>query len=328
MIRTSWLEPRITVILTSYDQKRFLAEAIESAIAQTLRPHEILIADDHSTDGSVEMIEGYVSRYPGWIKAVFQPQNVGVARNRNQALAKVDGTLMTVLDGDDRFLPTKLEREYATYRASAGAQIVYSNIYDIDQNGRRTRLWAESETAPDGYIFPQVLARRFPHGTTFRNELVETRCYREIGGYDETLPRYGDWDLIIRLTQRFRTAYCPEPLTEYRRHPESLSHAPGPVHLAAVMRIYEKYRPAIADMTRHDREMIEKSFRDTFARLARRSAREAMDSQNRKTAFEYWARGMKYDHGWNPALFSRIILPAWLYEVMRTAYRPRTQSTR
>jgi hypothetical protein len=230
-----------------------------------------------------------------------------------------------MLDGDDRFLPRKLEREYATYRASPGAQVVYSNFYDADRTGRRIRLWADNETPPAGYVFPQVLARRYPRGTTFRNELVETRCLREIGGYDETLLRYGDWDLIIRLTQRFRTAYCPEPLMEYRRHGDSLSHAPGRMHFATVMRIYEKYRPALAGMSARDREEVEGSFRDTFARLARRSAREAMDSNDRRIAFEFWARAFKYDQTWSPALFGRILLPAWVYGIMRTIYRSRAQ---
>jgi glycosyltransferase involved in cell wall biosynthesis len=319
------VEPTISVVITSYNQKALLVEAIESAIAQTLRPHEILIADDHSTDGSVDLIEEYVARYPGWIKALVQPQNVGVARNRNDALARVQGELVTMLDGDDRFLPQKLEREYDAYRASTGAQIVYSNFYNTDRTGRRTRLWAEKEAPPAGHVFPQVLARKYPGGTTFRNELVETRCLREIGGYDETLPRYGDWDLIIRLTQRFRTAYCPEPLTEYRRHEDSLSHAPAAGHLATVMRIYEKYRPALAGMSGRDREDVERSFRDTFARLARRSAREAMDSHDRRTAFEFWARAFKYDQIWSPALFGRILLPAWAYGIMRTMSRSRTQ---
>jgi glycosyltransferase involved in cell wall biosynthesis len=315
------VNPTISVVITSYNQKQLLVEAIESVIAQTLRPHEILIADDHSTDGSADLIEVYVARHPGWIKALIQPRNVGVAKNRNEALSRVQGDLVTFLDGDDRFLPRKLEQEYATYRATPNAPIVHSNIYHIDRTGRRLRLWADREAPPEGYVFPQVLARRYPGGTTFRNELVETRCLREVGGYDETLPRYGDWDLIIRLTQRFQTAYCPEPLTEYRRHGDSLSHAPGPVHLAAVMRIYEKYRPTLADMTEHDREDVERSFRDTFARLARRSAREAMDSNDRRVAFEFWARALEYDRGGSPALLGRVMLPARVYRVLRSIYR-------
>lgn len=316
-------EPRISVIITSHNQRDFLSEAIESVISQTLRPYEILIADDQSTDGSIELINEYAAHHPGWIKALIQPRNVGVAKNRNYALAMVEGDFVTLLDGDDRFLPRKLELEYATRRAHPDAKVVHSNVYYTDRAGRRTRLWADGEAPPEGYVFPQVLARRYPRGMTFRNELVETRCIREVGGYDETLPRYGDWDLIIRLTKRFRTAYCPEPLTEYRRHPDSLSHAPGPVHLAAVRMIYEKYRPLLGDLSERDRGDIERSFRDRFALLSQRAAMEAMDSHDRKVAFDYWARSLRYDSRSRPVLLVRIFLPAWAYRGLRSAYRPR-----
>lgn len=315
------MNPKISVVITSYNQKQFLAEAIESVIAQTLRPDEILIADDRSTDGSIELIESYAACHPGWIKPLIQSRNVGVAKNRNHALSMVEGELVTLLDGDDRFLPRKLEREYATYRAHPDAQVVHSNIYYVDEAGQRICLWADGETPPHGNVFPQVLARKYPRGKTFRNELVETRCVREVGGYDETLPRYGDWDLIIRLTHRFRTAYCPEPLTQYRRHGESLSHAPGPVHLDAVQRIYEKYRPLLADLSERDRKDVESSFRYTFARLAWRSAMEAMDSRNRRLAFAYWAKAFGYRPIWSPALFGRILLPGWAFRGLRSAYR-------
>jgi len=313
--------PRISVIITSYNQRYFLSEAIESVLAQTLRPHEILIADDHSTDGSIDLIKTYTERHRDWIRPLIQPRNVGVARNKNSALAMVEGDLVTLLDGDDRFLPRKLELEFAAYRAHPDARIVHSNIYYIDREGRRICLWADGEAPPEGHVFAQVLARKYPRGTTFRNELVETRCVREVGGYDEALPRYGDWDLIIRLTRRFQTIYCPEPLTEYRRHPDSLSHAPGPVHIDAVMAIEQKYRPFLAELPEHDRKEIERAFRRNLGRLARRSAMEAMDSSDRKIAFDYWLRGIRYDSGLSPVLLGRIILPAWAYRGLRSAYR-------
>jgi len=315
------LDPRISVVITSYNQREFLVEAIESVVSQTLRPHEIIIADDASTDGSVDLIRGYVARNPGWVKALLQPRNVGVTRNRNDALSMVEGDLVTLLDGDDRFLPKKLELEYATYKAHPEAKIVHSNMYYIDPNGRRTRLWADGLRPPEGDVFPEVFARRYPRGTTFRNELVETRCIREVGGYDETLPRYSDWDLILRLTERFRTAYCPEPLTEYRRHPDSLSHAPGPVHIASVTRIYERYRPLLASLPEHDRLVVEKAIQRLLARLSRRSAMEAMDAQNRRTAFEYWAKSLPLDHEWSPVLLGRILLPTSAYAMLRSISR-------
>ena len=325
-------EPQISVVITSYNQREYLSEAIESVIQQTLRPSEIIVADDCSTDGSIDLIQDYAARHPGWIKAVIQPRNLGVARNRNRALAQVSGDLVSFLDGDDRFLPRKLQREYETYRTRRGVQIVYSNIYYLDETGQRSRLWAEGVAPPEGEVFTHVLGRNYPRGMTFRNELVDTECIREVGGYDESLPRYGDWDLLIRLTRRFRTAYCPEPLTVYRLHSDSLSRAPATVHIDTITRIREKYRPFLADLSELERAEVERKFRQRLAVLSRRAAREAMDAPDRRVAFAHWARSLPLDHGWSPVLLGRILLPIRAYAIFRSAFRglasPRAREVR
>lgn len=126
---------RVSVIITSYNQKDYLIEAIESVINQTISPYEIIIADDHSIDGSVELIRDYIDHYPGWIKGIFQKENVGIPKNRNAALCQIMGDWVAILDGDDRFLPHKLEREMETLQNYPVARCVYSNVSIIDTKG-------------------------------------------------------------------------------------------------------------------------------------------------------------------------------------------------
>ena len=78
---------RASIIVTSYNKVDYLIESVDSVIAQTLRPHEIIIADDGSTDESRDAIHAYTDRHPGWIKGIYQPQNVGIPANRNSALS-------------------------------------------------------------------------------------------------------------------------------------------------------------------------------------------------------------------------------------------------
>src|SRR3954469_3080161 len=127
----------ISVIITSYNQKNYLIEAIESVINQTVKPHEIIIVDDHSTDDkSIEIIREYVARYPTLVKAIFQEKNVGIPKNRNTALHKVTGNYVAILDGDDRFLPDKVETELAALRQHPAVQCIYSNVRYIDAGGQ------------------------------------------------------------------------------------------------------------------------------------------------------------------------------------------------
>ena len=102
---------RISIIITSYNKRDYLVEAVDSVIAQSLRPHEIIIADDGSGDGSRETISEYMHRYPDWIRGIFQEQNVGIPKNRNAALRAVTGKYVGKLEGEDQFMPSKLQKQ-------------------------------------------------------------------------------------------------------------------------------------------------------------------------------------------------------------------------
>src|SRR5438270_12283986 len=99
------IPPRVSVIITSYNEQEYLREAIESAIDQTVAAFEIIVADDRSTkDGSVETIREYAAKYPGWVRGLLQEDNAGIPTNRNSALRMVTGAYVATLDGDDRLL--------------------------------------------------------------------------------------------------------------------------------------------------------------------------------------------------------------------------------
>src|SRR5438067_11728928 len=132
------IPPRVSVIITSYNQQEYLREAIESAIDQTVAAVEIIVADDHSTkDGSIETIREYAARYPGLVRGIFQEKNVGIPKNRNSALRMVRGDYVTILDGDDRLLPRFIERHGAALIANPQAHVSYSNRDDINHLGER-----------------------------------------------------------------------------------------------------------------------------------------------------------------------------------------------
>ena len=88
--------------------------------AQTLPAYEIIVADDASTDGSQDTIRDYMRRYPDLVRGIFQPENVGIPKNRNTALRTVTGNYVGILDGDDTFVPHKLERQVEAHAQTAG----------------------------------------------------------------------------------------------------------------------------------------------------------------------------------------------------------------
>jgi len=305
----------VSVFITSYNQRAFLIEAIQSVLAQSLHPSQIIIVDDCSADGSQEVIGGFVSRYPNLITAIYHTQNQGIAQTRIDALRAVTGDYVTYVDGDDRFLPAKLEKEARLLQRNPDAQIAFSNNYYMTVDGVHTGVWAGSETPPQGNVFRQTFARDFPKRSLFRMELVEYNAWKKIGFHDPTLHLYEDFDMRIRLTKRYRTVYCDEPLSEIRIHNTGLSKAKAAQHLAALEYIYRKNMPLLDDLSVAERRDAQRKLGDWMAAIARRAARETLDNgrgplSNRQRAIRYYLKSLKYQPCYlDYRLMARILMP-------------------
>lgn len=312
--------------ITSYNQKRYLAEAIESVLQQTLRPSEIVIVDDCSTDGSQEIISGYATRYPELIAPIYQPQNRGVARTRTSALEAVDADYVTYVDGDDRFLPAKLDREVKLLIDRSHAQIVFSNYAYITTDGTRTRVWADDEVPPQGDVFCQVFAREFPRGNLFRNELVNYRAWKQIGFYDPNLSLYEDYEMRIRLTKHLRVAYCDAILAEYRTSGMGLSSSGACHHFDSLEYVYRKDMPLLDDVSRAERRHVKRKVADWMGRLARQAAGQALDTGIgrygvRAQALSYYLKGVRYQPAYlDYKLLLAMLLPRCARRFLRATW--------
>jgi len=270
---------RFSVVITSYNQKDYLIETIESVINQTVKPYEIIIADDHSTDGSVELIREYIARHPGWIKGIFQKQNVHIPRNRNAGLQQVTGNYVSILDGDDRFLPHKIAREIEALQQHAQARCVYSDVSFIDAEGQSMGTRDEEEQ-PSGDVFVYVARGEFG---LLRSMLIDYNLLQKVGFLDARFPKYDGFELTVRLAKRGQFIYLPEPLVEYRVHPASDSRGlKTRDRLHDLEGIYRKMLPLLSDVPESERKEI----MTTWSRLLFEfRIREAMEGGKKAKAF-------------------------------------------
>jgi glycosyltransferase involved in cell wall biosynthesis len=285
---------KISVYITSYNQKAYLVEAIESVLAQTLRPHEIIIVDDASSDGSQEVIKAYATRHPDLVRPVLHTRNTGVARARTDALNSVTGDYVTYVDGDDRCLPTKLEKETGALARTPSAQIAFSNYYYIDEEGRRRGVWADEEKPPTGDVFCETYARAYPRRNLFRTELVNYRAWKRIGFYDPGLVVFEDYDMRIRLTSKLRTTYCDEPLGEYRRHGGGLSSCARLRLLKTAEVVCGKNRPLLASLPLERRRWVERELSIWLANLSGKVARDAVSTAHLGLAAACYLKSLSY----------------------------------
>jgi glycosyltransferase involved in cell wall biosynthesis len=213
------IPPRVSVIITSYNQQEYLREAIESAINQTVAAFEIIVADDHSTkDGSVEIIREYTAKHPGLVRGFFQEKNVGIPKNRNSGLRMVKGDYVAILDGDDRLLPGFIEQHGAALAANPQAHVSYSNRYDINQLGERRPR--DRSLQPSGEVLAYIARGR---KGILRSMVAKYDLVKAAGFLDENHFYYDGFILTLHLAKVTPFVYLPEPLMEKRDHAGGVS---------------------------------------------------------------------------------------------------------
>jgi glycosyltransferase involved in cell wall biosynthesis len=119
-------QPLISVMIGVYNAERYLAEAIESVFAQSYRPLELIVVDDGSDDGSGDVARGY-----GDGLTYARQENAGNGSARNHAVRLASGELFAFLDADDRFLPEKLEHQFAALEADPNLDMVFGHVREF-----------------------------------------------------------------------------------------------------------------------------------------------------------------------------------------------------
>lgn len=211
--------PRVSVLLTCYNHRRYLPAAVEGLRAQTFRDFETIALDDGSGDGSREWILEQADLRP-----VFNARNLGTYATLNEGLRLASGELVAVLNDDDVWLPEKLERQVALLDANEGVGLVHTGGWFINGEGNRT------EGNPLGFRFPTFETGDILPGLVYENKiiasaaLVRRACFDAVGEFNPSYFGSGDWEMWWRICERYAAGFVSEPLTLYRVHGENASH--------------------------------------------------------------------------------------------------------
>lgn len=234
-------EKLLSVIVANYNNESYLRECLDSILSQEYKNLEIVICDDCSTDSSVNIIREYEQSNPSQVRSIFNSCNKGVAATRHEAILYAKGEYITTLDSDDYYAdPEKLKEEMEVvefFEKKNRDIIAFSNIVLVKEDKNEKVVWGTPETISEGYIFYPVITRScmIPRDFTMNKSL-----YFEVGGYDTRFPIYEDWDLKIRLAQRYEFHFTGINGTAYRRHGKGLSSPPIPVHIEWLKLIFNK----------------------------------------------------------------------------------------
>ena len=228
--------PLVSILIISHNYGRFLAEAIESALAQTYEPTEIILVDDGSTDGSLDVAR----RYESSIRILSHP-NVGVEQTCNRAVQEAAAGYFVFLSADDVFEPTYVEELYRALRRSPEASYAYC----------RARRFGAETGLMKGFLFsPYILVRRGNYVNA--SALMAKEDYLAAGGFDEELADYAleDWDFWLTMLERGkRGTYVRAPLLRWRRHAEGSRNPESQDKLARSAKVIRDRHRALYERT-------------------------------------------------------------------------------
>jgi asparagine synthase (glutamine-hydrolysing) len=149
----------VTTIIPVFNRAGLLQNAVESVLAQTYRPIEIIVVDDGSTDDTWAAIQSMIAANPGVVRA-FKQANQGPGRARQLGIEHAHGEFVQFLDSDDRYLPEKTALQVLALRADTKAGIAYGKAYSVTATGERIPDTAHRTHEQHETLFPSLLAGR------------------------------------------------------------------------------------------------------------------------------------------------------------------------
>lgn len=204
-----WERDLVSVIIPSFNHAPYLQECVDSVLAQDHAALEVIVVDDGSSDGSLDILRSYGERIQ-----LLQQQRGRQARARNLALGVARGEFIAFLDSDDRYRPGRISAAVAAFHAQPQAALVWADHVLIDEHGARL---GEVRWAPGSADFRRELIAGNPICNA--TATVKRSVLDEIGGFDERVPRVCDGAAWYQIAARGHAfVHLPQPVLDYRQH--------------------------------------------------------------------------------------------------------------
>ena len=205
--------PKARVIMSVYNGEKYLPEAIESILDQTLDDFEFIIVNDGSTDGSSGILDSY-SKQDTRIRIIRNDLNIGLTRSLNRALESAKGPYVARMDADDISSSGRLEKQVSFLEKHPDLGLAGCYAVVIDGSGATVKNVVMPEKVNE------LIRKRnyYLHGSI----MVRTDIIRELGGYDEEMRYAQDYELWLRLSKTHKMGVVPEFIYKCRVHGDAI----------------------------------------------------------------------------------------------------------
>src|SRR3972149_11623830 len=203
--------PKVSVIITTHNRGHLVSKAIQSVMNQTYQNFEMVIVDDGSTDNTEKIVKGFGDEK---IQYIRHESNKRVSAARNTGIQMAKGKYIALLDDDDEWFPTKLEKQVKKFEESSERTgLIYTGV--IVKSGNTGEVFGEMLPTLRGKLYMDFINRNI---IPTSSSMIRKTCFQEVGFFDESITFDEDWDLWIRISKRYEFDYIPEVLVSYYIH--------------------------------------------------------------------------------------------------------------
>lgn len=254
--------PKVAVILTSYNHAPYLEKAIQSLLAQTFQDYEAVAIDDASQDESPAILQRYADR----LQVVLHSYNQGTYACLNEGIAQTSAPYLAILNSDDLWRPTKLEKQVDLLERHPQIGLVHTGFIFIDAEDRQipgNPIYVEFLPNPQGDLLAELVInnRLIASSVMFRRA-----CLERVGLFAECLFGLGDWDMWLRIAEHYEIGWIPEPLTLYRVHGQNAMYDRRMVRDSIWVR-EERIRKRLPELLKRDGLRLRKALALSLAAL-------------------------------------------------------------
>jgi len=209
MLKQHSVQPLVSIIINCYNGEAFLHESIKSALSQTYKNWEIIFWDNRSTDQSAKIFKSYNDKRFNYY---YAPRHTFLYEARNEAIKKSKGDFIAFLDVDDLWNENKLELQMPLFRDSK-VGVVYGNLYIINEKLNTKKIFLKRKK-PRGFILDDLLKDYCTQLVT----LVIRKSF--LNNYQPAFNFHiiGDFDLMIRMSTKYKFDCVEKPIASYRIH--------------------------------------------------------------------------------------------------------------
>lgn len=231
-------KPLVSAVIIFLNEERFLEEAIKSVLEQSYDNWELMLVDDGSTDRSTEIAIHYAKQYPGKVRYLEHDghQNRGSSAARNLGFKNAYGEYIAFLDGDDVWLPYKLERQVPILMEHSDAVMLYGKLFNWyswtgDPDDINNDYEQEVTILPTVPLYKPLKGEEFLSLFVQRKVLINSNIFvrrkaiERVGGFEESFRGlFDDQVFIAKISLEGSVILVPEVFEKYRKHPDSCTY--------------------------------------------------------------------------------------------------------